>query len=268
MRCADRQANGGYARVSKYRTVLSMYRMFQLSLLVLVLVAGRALSCDLALVLAVDVSGSVDDKEYRLQMDGLAHALRDGVISEALVRGRAQVMLVQWTGSSRQRITIPWTGLDSFEALEAFADRVADDPRIWRNYSTAIGDALEFVLPAFGQVQHCARQLIDVSGDGQSNEGRSPTDIHQRLKRAGITVNAIAIEASEPDLTAYFYENVIVGEGAFVITASSFDEYPDRIRKKLLREVTRQSAQRSANSSLAFHGPSWRLRRDNKTEPQ
>ncbi|MDU9005848.1 DUF1194 domain-containing protein [Sedimentitalea todarodis] len=224
--------------------------MFHLSLIIVVLAAGRALSCDLALVLAVDVSGSVDDEEYRLQMDGLAHALRDGVISEALVRGQAQVMLVQWTGSSRQQITIPWTGVSSFDALDSLADRVAGDPRIWRNYSTAIGDALEFVLPAFAQVQHCKRHLIDVSGDGQSNEGRPPTDMHERLRRAGITVNAIAIEASEPDLTAYFYENVIVGEGAFVITASSFDDYPDRIRKKLLREVTRQSARSGLNPAV------------------
>lgn len=225
--------------------------MLRFSLIVFVLAAGRALSCDLALVLAVDVSGSVDDEEYRLQMDGLAHALRDGIISEALVRGQAQVMLVQWTGSSRQQITIPWTRLNSFNTLEEFADRVAGDPRVWRNYSTAIGDALEFVLPAFSQVQHCKRHLIDVSGDGQSNEGKPPTDMHQALKRAGVTVNAIAIEASEPDLTAYFYENVIVGEGAFVITASSFQEYPDRIRKKLLREVTRQSARSGANTTLA-----------------
>ncbi|MEO9781189.1 MAG: DUF1194 domain-containing protein [Sedimentitalea sp.] len=219
-----------------------MFGILRVSLFLFVFAAGRALSCDLALVLAVDVSGSVDDEEYRLQMDGLAHALRDGVISEALVRAQAQVMLVQWTGSSRQQITIPWTGVNSFDTLDAFADWVANDPRVWRNYSTAIGDALEFMLPAFGQVQHCKRHLIDVSGDGQSNEGKPPTDMHNALKRAEVTVNAIAIEASEPDLTAYFYENVIVGEGAFVITASSFEEYPDRIRKKLLREVTRQSA--------------------------
>ncbi|WP_027263310.1 DUF1194 domain-containing protein [Sedimentitalea nanhaiensis] len=208
----------------------------------LTVLGGPAVCCDLALALAVDVSGSVDAQEYRIQMDGLAAALRDGVISEALVRGRAEVMLVQWTGSSRQQITVPWMRIDSFAALDQFADRVAADNRIWRNYSTAIGEALAFVMPAFQQVGHCKRHLIDISGDGLSNEGIAPTALHPGLKRAGITVNAIAIEASESDLTAYFYENVIVGEGAFVVPARSFAEYPARIRKKLLREVTRQTA--------------------------
>ncbi len=199
-------------------------------------------ACDLALVLAVDVSGSVDTDEFRIQMDGLAAGLSDSVVSEALVRAKAEVMLVQWTGSSRQKTTIPWTRLDSFEALDTFADKVASDPRIWRNYSTAIGEALAFSMDAFELVPHCSRHLIDVSGDGFSNEGLEPTLLHDRLQKAGVTVNAIAIEESEPDLTAYFYENVIVGEGAFVVSARGFRDYPERIRKKLLREVTRQTA--------------------------
>ncbi len=201
-----------------------------------------ALACDLALALAVDVSGSVDSSEYRIQMDGLAAGLRDPVVSEALVRGQAQVMLVQWTGESRQRVTIPWTKIDSFIALEKFADQVAQDPRVWRNFSTAIGEALEATLLRFDEVAECRRLLIDISGDGVSNEGVEPTQIHGLLKDRGVTVNAIAIEESEPDLTAYFFENVIFGEGAFVVSASGFADYPERIRKKLLREVTQQSA--------------------------
>lgn len=216
-------------------------RLVFAALIVLMLpLPGRG--CDLALALAVDVSGSVDAEEYRLQMDGLAEALRDGVISEALVRARAEVMLVQWTGSSRQEVTLPWTRIDSFAALDRFAAEVAAAPRAWRNYSTAIGEALEFVLPAFERVDHCARRLIDLSGDGLSNEGVAPGAVHTQLNRAEVTVNALAIEASEPDLTAYFFENVITGEGAFVETAASFRDYPARIRRKLLREVTKQSA--------------------------
>ncbi len=201
-----------------------------------------AWACDLALALAVDVSGSVDSSEYRIQMDGLAAGLRDPVVSEALVRGQAQLMLVQWTGASRQRVTIPWTKIDSFVALETFADQVSQDPRVWRNFSTAIGEALEATLLRFDEVAECRRLLIDISGDGVSNEGVEPTQIHGLLKDRGVTVNAIAIEESEPDLTAYFFENVIFGEGAFVVSASGFTDYPERIRKKLLREVTQQSA--------------------------
>jgi Ca-activated chloride channel family protein len=204
--------------------------------------ARPASACELALALAVDVSGSVDSSEYRIQMDGLAAGLRDPVVSEALVRGRARLMLVQWTGASRQRVTIPWTRIDGFDAVDAFAEQVATDPRVWRNFSTAIGEALEMTVNSFLDVPDCKRRLIDISGDGVSNEGIEPTEIHDLLRRQGITVNAIAIEESEPDLTAYFYENVIVGEGAFVVSAAGFEDYPERIRKKLLREVTRQTA--------------------------
>jgi len=206
------------------------------------ILASPSLACDLALALAVDVSGSVDTGEYRTQMDGLAEGLRDPVVSEALVRGNAALMLVQWTGTSRQQTTIPWTRIDSFEALDRFADEVSGNLRVWRNFSTAIGEALEATMDAFVDVSDCKRHLIDISGDGMSNEGIEPAQIHAALRDSGITVNAIAIEESEPDLTAYFFENVIVGEGAFVVSAAGFEDYPERIRKKLLREVTEQTA--------------------------
>lgn len=217
---------------------MSVLRAFALSMTL----GQSAAACDLALALAVDVSGSVDTREYRIQMDGLAHALRDPIISEALVRANARLMLVQWTGSSRQQVTVPWTVIDSFEAIDAFADAVANDKRVWRNFSTAIGEALLVTMEAFDAVPGCARHLIDVSGDGISNEGVEPASLRRDLKARNITVNAIAIEESEPDLTAYFFENVIMGNGAFVVTASGFRDYPERIRKKLLREVTEQTA--------------------------
>lgn len=217
--------------------------------LALCLGVPAARACDLALVLAVDVSGSVDTREYGVQMGGLAQALRDGAVAEALVRAQARVMLVQWTGASRQQVTIPWTALESFEAVEAFADAVARDARVWRNYSTAIGEALAFSLAQFDEAGDCARRLIDVSGDGRSNEGAPPPDIHAALRARGVVVNALAIEESEDDLTAWFFENVITGEGAFVETAADFDDYPRAIRRKLLREVTRQTA------GLRLEGP-------------
>ncbi|MFT7594088.1 MAG: Ca-activated chloride channel family protein [Paracoccaceae bacterium] len=204
--------------------------------------AAPVAACDLALALAVDVSGSVDSDEYRIQMDGLAAALRDPIVSEALVRAQAALLLVQWTGSTRQQITIPWTRISGFVALDVFAASVAEDPRMWRNYSTAVGEALTYTAAAFDAVPDCTRHLIDLSGDGVSNEGIAPADVLGDLRAVGITVNAIAIEQGEPDLAAYFYENVIVGEGAFVVSANSFQDYPARIRKKLLREVTRQTA--------------------------
>jgi len=202
--------------------------------------AQSAFSCDLALVLAVDVSGSVDPTEYRLQMDGLAAALRDGVVGQALVEGQARLSLVQWSGATRSRVTVPWTPITDYTALESFARQVETDPRLWNNYSTAIGEALLLSIDTLRDMSDCRRLVIDVSGDGESNEGIEPHDVKPALKRAGVTVNAIAIEASSPDLTDYFFENVITGEGAFVETAADFEDYPARIKRKLLRETTQQ----------------------------
>jgi len=132
--------------------------------------------------------------------------------------------------------------MSTFVAVDALAAAVAADQRVWRNYSAAVGGALGFSMRQFADVAECTRHLIDVSGDGQSNEGVLPDGQHPALRAAGITVNAIAIDESEPDLTAYFFEHVIVGDGAFVETAINFDDYPEKIRRKLLREITKQTA--------------------------
>ena len=205
-------------------------------------IPAPTLGCDLALALAVDVSGSVDPSEYETQMQGLADALRDPVVSEALVRAEAALIVIQWTGSSRQEVSLPWTQIRTFDDIEAFAVAIETTPRRWRNFSTAIGEALEFAMAQFATSPPCKRKVIDVSGDGPSNEGTEPQDIHADLRALKVTVNALAIEASVSDLTAYFWENVITGEGAFVATANSFEDYPDRIRQKLRRETTRQLA--------------------------
>ena len=220
----------------------ALVRILCAGLLAAMLPAGHARGCDLALVLAVDVSGSVDPQEYRLQMDGLAAALSDPLISEALVQAEAQLALVQWSGKSRQALSLPWTGITDFAALSAFAQRVGTAERRWRNYSTSIGEVLRFVLPLFDQVPACRRRVIDLSGDGPSNEGAAPEAVKPALATAGVTVNAIAIEASEDGLAAYFFDHVIHGPGAFVVSARSFADYPDQIRKKLLREVVKQTA--------------------------
>ncbi len=201
---------------------------------------GLAVPCDLALVLAVDVSGSVDSREYRTQMDGLSAALRDGIVADALVDQKASLTLIQWSGTSRQRQTLPWTPIASHADVDALADRIAADPRLWRNYSTAIGEALTLSMHTLEEVTHCRRKVIDVSGDGISNEGEPPPSRHAQMRERGITVNGLAIETDEADLTAYFFENLIVGEGAFVITANGFKDYPEQIRRKLQRETTKQ----------------------------
>jgi len=216
--------------------------------------AGTAVGCDIALALAVDVSGSVDDAEYRLQMQGLADGLRDATVADALIKAKAQVMLVQWTGDQRQEVSIGWTAMDSATAPEAFARKVESAPRAWRNYSTAIGAALAFTRAAFSAAPPCRRQVIDLSGDGSSNEGIAPQTLRSGLWRDGFTVNGLAIEGSEPDLTAYYWEHVIAGENAFVVTANGFADYPARIKLKLLREVTEQISQTDMVAKRRYAG--------------
>ncbi len=204
----------------------------------LMFAAPAASACDIALMLAVDVSGSVDGREYRIQMDGLAAALTDRTILEALVAAEAQVALMQWTGTGRQTVVINWTQIATPDDVHAFAFEVATAPRLWRDYSTAIGEAMALSLPYFAIVDDCERRVIDISGDGLSNEGQSPRGLWPELARAGVTVNALVIEDSGFDLTAWFRANVITGPGAFAVTANSFDEYPAQIVRKLYRELT------------------------------
>lgn len=199
--------------------------------------AAPVTACDLSLLLAVDVSGSVDRNEFSIQMVGLADALRDGIVADSLVRQQAYLSLIQWTGSSRQRMTIPWVQMRSHADVSNFAEAVESDQRIWRNYSTAIGEALLAAHYAFSEIPNCTRRVIDVSGDGVSNEGSPPDLLREALRRDGIVINALAIETDQTDLTGYFFESVIAGEGAFVFTADGFEDYPEQIRRKLQREV-------------------------------
>ncbi|MEM7547357.1 MAG: DUF1194 domain-containing protein [Pseudomonadota bacterium] len=200
-------------------------------------ISGKA--CEIALVLAIDVSGSVDPQEYRLQMDGLAQALGDTTVREALIRTEAHVAVMQWSGSSRQTVTVPWLGVTSDADVDRLRQDVIDAPRAYRHFSTAIGDALATAASLLGQIAgRCRRQVIDVSGDGISNEGVEVTRMRDALVRGGVAINGLAIEIGNDGLTGYYEQNVIGGPGAFVMTAHDFEDYPRAIRRKLLRELT------------------------------
>ncbi len=210
----------------------------------LALLASDAAACDLALALAVDISGSVDRDEYAIQMDGLALALRDETVAAALVRAKASLLVLQWTGEGRQIVVLDWRAVTDHRALAAIADDITAAPRRWRNYSTAIGEALLATAETFSApaVANCRRRVIDVSGDGASNEGIAPENVRDLLEQSEILVNGLAIEGSEDGLTAYYREHVIHGPGAFVITADGFEDYPKQIKRKLLRETEERFA--------------------------
>lgn len=201
----------------------------------------HARDCTLALVLAIDVSGSVDTDEYRLQMDGLADAFRSEDIAAAINADGKKgiyVTVVQWSGATRHEQIVPWRWLTDFDSIKRFADDIATRERSFRIYSTGIGEALAYSWSLFtGAPATCRRRVIDVSGDGPSNEGRDPAAMRTAMVADGITINGLAILDTEPDLKSYYEANVIGGAAAFVMTANRFEDYPDAIRRKLIREI-------------------------------
>ncbi|MGE4612273.1 MAG: DUF1194 domain-containing protein [Paracoccaceae bacterium] len=196
-----------------------------------------AAACSIALALTVDVSGSINEREYRLQMDGLAAALRDPAVSDAMIASEVALLLVQWSGASRQQVSVGWRRMLSQADVAEFADAVERTTREWAVFSTGIGNALLFTSAQFDVVQDCEHKVIDVSGDGYSNEGPDPLEISQALALQGFQINGIAIEGDEFELTEYYKYNVIGGAASFVLKAETYADYPRTIWRKLLSEL-------------------------------
>ena len=208
-----------------------MLRAFVLALLPL-----PALACETALMLTVDVSNSVDGAEYRLQVDGLAEALRDPDIVDALVRGQSAVSVVQWSGLDEQTFTIPWTRIRTALDVERLSARARAQERAFILSGTAPAQALLYSLDNFAPVLDCARRVIDVSGDGTPNVTGDLPAARRQAERDGITVNAIAIELMGVAITNFYRTQVITRDG-FVMTARMHRDYPRAIRAKILREL-------------------------------
>ncbi len=197
-----------------------------------------ALACETALVLAVDVSGSIDPDEYLLQTSGLADALQDPEIASALVAGKVSLALMHWSGVGYQRLSLPWTPMltPSDVARFALATRQIARPRDYTD--TAIGGAITFSVRQFVAVPECRHRVIDISGDGEENSGLTLPAARAAAATAGVTINAIAIEVDDTStaLTGYFRRFVITPDG-FVVTANGLPDYPRAIQSKLRREV-------------------------------
>lgn len=212
---------------------------------VLSLLAGLALAtatpakaCSIALVLAVDVSGSVDSYEYQLQVQGIANALRDPEVREALVQGQVALAVVQWSGAEEQSVSIPFTRLAEPADVGALAARIGSLPRPHAGGNTAVGAAIAAAARLFREVRDCARWVIDVSGDGDENEGFSLGPERRRAHRRGIAINGLAIEsAGTGQPITNFYRRHVVTPGGFVITAHQHSDFARAMREKLLREL-------------------------------
>ncbi len=205
----------------------------------LCMTAQPALACETALLLSIDVSGSIDGGDYVLQTQGLAAALTDPEVAEALVRDQVALAVVQWSGVEEQALVLSWQRMLTSNDVTRFAARAVVSPRAYSGSDTAVGQGLRFAIAQFAAVSDCRRKVIDVSGDGQENAGF--TDAHARREAIdqGIDINAIAIEEPGPasPITTYF-RNWIITPGGFVVTARGLQDYPETLRLKLLRELS------------------------------
>lgn len=210
-------------------------------------IAGPAQGCGLELVLAMDVSRSVEKSEFDLQIGGLAAAFRDPKIIEAIAwtPGGVMATVTQWSGPESQSQPVPWTYLTGAASATAFADAIAHEKRAFFAAYTAIGDALIHANSlSRTNPRHCARRVIDVSGDGASNRGAPPRPVAEALAASGVTVNGLVIRGAWPDPAMFYKRNVVRGDGAFLEVAADFSDYAAAIRRKLLRELAPQLAAR------------------------
>jgi Ca-activated chloride channel family protein len=200
--------------------------------------ADSAGACETALLLAVDVSNSVDPAEYRLQVDGMADALLDPGVRDAILQGEVRLAVVQWSGAAEQELSIPWTTLRTEGEIDAFAARARALDRAFIQSNTAPGDAILFALDRMAEVAACTRRIIDISGDGPENAGTPTGHARRAAERAGVLINAIAIEDIGVSTTQYYLRNVVTSTG-FVLTARRHTDYPRAIREKIKRELAR-----------------------------
>lgn len=207
--------------------------------LALVLLLGPpAGACETALLLAIDVSGSIDGAEYELQAEGLAAALTDPQIADILVQGQVALAVMQWSGLGEQAIVQPWRRMLTPEEVSRFAAEAAATPRAFVNSETAVGEAISVAVAQFPAVADCRRRVIDISGDGPENAGDTVSLARREAIQAGIEINAIPIEESGlPNPVSVFYARLVITPNGFVMTARGLRDYPKTLRAKLLREL-------------------------------
>lgn len=205
--------------------------------------AAQAGPCKLALVLALDISSSVNQREYDIQLQGLAQAFRTPAVIEAIltpVGVGVAAIIYEWSGYNQQDIVIPWTMLDSESAILDVATTLAAHRRPYSDLTTALGKSVEYGAMMFWRAPSCARKVIDISGDGENNDGVGPEFYRAQGKLNGITINGLVVEGAVPDPVAYYQNFVIQGPGAFVARARDFDDYPSVMIGKLLREIDQE----------------------------
>jgi Protein of unknown function (DUF1194) len=210
--------------------------------------AGAGEPVDLELVLAVDISGSIDEDEARLQRDGYVAALADPEVLKAIrsgLHGRIAIAYFEWSGPETKRLLLDWTVIEDEGTARAAAARLSA-AQIRSGMSTSISGAIDFAIPLYGRDYQGSRRVLDISGDGPNNAGQLVTLPRARALDHGITINGLPIIndrpnrtgfPSFPDLDLYYQHCVIGGPGAFLIVAEGFETFAEAIRKKMIIEI-------------------------------
>ena len=211
--------------------------------------AAQEVPVDLELVLAVDISGSVDEVEALLQREGYIAALRHPQVIEAIqggMFGGIAVTYVEWAGDHYQRTMLDWSLLDGAESAFAFADALAETPLLTAHW-TSLSGAIDYAVPLFDDNGFEGfRRVIDISGDGHNNRGRPVEQARDEAVATGITINGLPIVNDRPNpwggrppinLDLYYEQRVIGGPGAFIVVAEDYTSFASAILSKLLLEI-------------------------------
>ena len=197
---------------------------------------------DLELALLVDVSASVSDEEYRLQVGGLATAFRSPAVVDAIrasARRGIAVSVIQWANEANQRISVDWMVIRGEADALWLAARIASMPRLIHGGHTALGNALAFGLQELESNRFAGfRRVIDLSGDGRTNGGRPLRAAREEVIKHGVTINGLAILNELPLLDRYFRDHLIGGEGAFAMVAQDYTDFARAMTHKLVREIS------------------------------
>lgn len=203
--------------------------------------ANAQVAVDLHLLLAVDASGSVDFTRFELQRRGYVAAFRNPQVLQAVRGGENQsiaVAMFQWTGPRLQAEIVPWTQIKDEASANSVATIIETTPRRLFGGGTSISGAIDYSMQWFKRSPFKGeRHVIDVSGDGSNNGGRSVMRARDEAVAADVNINGLPILAWEPYLDQYYKENVIGGPGAFMIVAKDFDTFADAILKKMIIEI-------------------------------
>ncbi len=205
-------------------------------------VHAAELFVELELVLSADSSSSIHDDEFDLQITGYANAFRDQGVIDAIVAlggNGIAVAFTQWSASFQQFESVSWTHIRNRADAERFGTAIEVQARRFIGFSTATGAAMEHAAGLFlDNGYQGSRRVIDISSDEHSNEGAHPRHKRESILASGITINGLVVLDDDDELESYFRDNVIGGEGAFVMTVESHQDFANAIRLKLIQEIT------------------------------